>query len=63
MLVCRLRVTAQLQLQSPLNLPCNKVSLLQDAELRGGVPRREDQGGEGHRAACECPYTPCSVSE
>ena len=41
---------------NPLNLPCNKVSILQDAELRSGVPWREDQGGEGHRAACECPY-------
>jgi hypothetical protein len=43
---------------SPLNLPRNKVSVLQDAELRSGVPGREDQGGEGHRAACECTYTP-----
>lgn len=53
----------QLQLQNPLNLPCNKVSVLQDAELCSGVPWCEDQGGEGHRAACECPYKPCSVSE
>lgn len=37
--------------------------ILQDTELCSRVPRREDQGGEGYRAACECPPKPCFCSE